>query len=215
MNTAHVTSVRRKGILHAALLALGLSTACAQSTADLGELLFQEDFNRSTNYNNWFFFGGGTGFTYRGDVVPFAGKDGTNAFVLTGNAESYRDYWFGGIGRGNIIKEPWTTLDKLVLQLEMGSLGDEKPHRVALRLVQGDPNKPAWSAKWSLEVSRTIKTYTLVLSTGEQTGEFNREKPITLHAITFGHGNFGSAADIQILVDNVKAFGRDRMPPPK
>lgn len=207
--------LRRSRLFTALLLTLGLGTAFAQSENDLGELLYKEDFNKSTNFNSWFFFGAGENFTYRGDVVPFAGKDGSNAFILSANAEGFRNYWFGGIGRGNIIKEPWTTLDKLTLQLELGSLGDDKTHRVSLRLVQGDTNKPSWSAKWVLEVSRTIKTYTLVLSTGEQTGEFNREAPITLHAITFGHSNFGAAPDVQVLVDNVKAFGRDRMPPPR
>lgn len=195
-------------------LAAGLPVAGAQTTTEHGELLFSEDFNRGTNVNSWFHFGGGDGFTFRGDVIPCAGKDGTNAFVFSGNAENYRNYWFGGIGRGNIIKQPWTSLDKLTLELDLGSLGDEKTHRISLRLCQGDTNKPTWAAKWVLEVNRVIKTYTLVLNTGEQTGEFNREVPITLHAITFGHTHFGAAPDIQILVDNVKTYGRDRMPPP-
>lgn len=179
-----------------------------------GELLFSENFNRGTNGNGWFVFGGGDGFTYRSDVVPSVGKDGTNAFVLSANAANYRNYWFGGIGRTSIIKEPWTSLDKLTLQFDLGSLGDEKPHRVSLRLVQGDAGKPTWSAKWVLEISRDIKTFNLVLSTGEQSGEYNREKPISLHAINFGHSNFGAAPDIRVLVDNIKTFGRDRIPPP-
>lgn len=215
MSLHNDTPSRRSRLIDVLLLALCLSTARAESATDLGELLFQENFNKGTGFNSWFIFGAGENFTYRGDVVPFAGKDGTNAFILSANAESYRNYWFGAIGRGNIIKEPWTTLDKLTLQLELGSLGDEKTHRISLRLVQGDSNKPSWSAKWVLEVNRTIKTYTLLLSTGEQTGEYNREDPISLHAITFGHNHFGAAPDVQILVDNVKAFGRDRMPPPR
>ena len=211
----HPAPVRPKHLLKILLLAYGLGTAVAQPTNELGERLFHEDFNKSSNFNSWFFFGGGEKFTYRGDIVPCAGRDGTNAFIFSANAENYQTYWFGGIGRASIIKQPWTSLDKLTLQLELGSLGDEKTHRVALRLVQGDTNKPSWSAKWALEVNRTIKTYTLVLSTGEQTGDFNREAPITLHAITFGHTHFGAAPDIQILVDNVQTFGRDRMPPPR
>lgn len=178
-----------------------------------GELLFSEDFNRGTHSNSWFVFGGGDNFTYRGKVVPSVGKDGTNAFVLSANAEKYRNYWFGGIGRNFIIKEPRTSLDKLTLQLDLGSLGDEKSHRVSLRLVQGDSAKPTWSASWVLEISRAIETFNLVLSTGAQTGEYKREQPISLHAITFGHSNFGAAPDIQVLVDNIKTFGRDRKPP--
>jgi hypothetical protein len=215
MNSPKAPTARRSSLFHVLVLALGLNTVCAQSDADLGELLFREDFNKSTNVNSWFVFGAGDDFTFRGDVVPFAGKDGTNAFILSANAENYRNYWFGGIGRANIIKEPWTTLDKLTLRLDLASLGDDKTHRVALRVVQGSPEKPSWSAKWALQVNRTIKTFDLVLSTGEQTGEFNRELPITLHAITCGHTNFGPAPDVQILVDNVKTFGRDRMPPPR
>jgi len=215
MNSYPASAPYRFRLLPALTLILGLGSASAQPAPTPGEVLFSEDFNRSTNFNSWFVFGAGDDFTYRGDVVPLAGKDGTNAFVLSANAENFRNYWFGAIGRANIIKQPWTSLDKLTLELEMGSLGDEKNHRVSLRLVQGDPNKPAWSAKWTLEVNRTIKTYSLVLSTGEQTGEFNREVPITLHAITVGNTNFGAAPDVQILVDNVKAFGRDRLPPPR
>jgi len=199
----------------AVLLALAFSqeSSGAQSNNDLGDLLYQENFNQSTNFNSWFIFGAGDSFTYRGDIIPLAGKDGSNALIFSANAENYRNYWLGGIGRGSIIREPWTSLDKLTLQLELGSLGDEKVRRVTLRLVQGDTNKPTWSVKWVLEVSRTIKTYELVLNTGEQTGEYQRDQPITLHAIMFGHSHFGSAPDIQILVDNVKAFGRDRVPP--
>jgi hypothetical protein len=202
---------------HVLLLALSLAAARAETDAEAapGELLFSEDFNRSTHVNSWFVFGGGDNFTFRGDVIPFAGKDGTNAFVFSANAEAYRNYWFGAIGRGNIIKEPWTSLDKLALRFDLGSLGDEKAHRVSVRLVQGDTNKPSWSAKWVLEIGRTIKTYDLVLDSGAQTGEFNREAPITLHAITFGHMNFGSAPDVQVVIDNVMAFGRDRVPPPR
>lgn len=214
METITPAPVSRFHLVTALLLALGLGTAHAQPASDPGELLFSENFNRGTHGNGWFVFGGGEGFTFRGDVVPFAGKDGTNAFVLSGNAESYRDYWFGGIGRGGIVPKPWTSLDKLTLQLDLGSLGDDKSHRVSLRIVQGDPNKPVWAARWVLEVDRTIKTYTLVFDTGERTGEYNREAPIMLHAITFGHTNFGSAPDVQVLVDNVKVYGRDRVPPP-
>jgi tRNA A-37 threonylcarbamoyl transferase component Bud32 len=183
--------------------------------SDPGELLFSENFNRGTHGNGWFVFGGGDGFTYRSDVVPAVGKDGTNAFVLSANAEKYRNYYYGGIGRNSIIKEPWTSLDKLTLQFDLGSLGDEKSHRVSLRLVQGEAAKPTWSAKWVLEISRAIETFNLVLSTGAQTGEFNREQPISLHAITLGNSNFGAAPDIRVLVDNIKTFGRDRKPPPR
>lgn len=215
MKTRPTTSRSRRYSLTLALFALGLGSAQGQTAPDHGEVLFSEDFNRSTNVNGWFVFGGGDNFTFRGDVIPFVGKDGSNAFILSGNAESYRNYWFGGIGRGHIIKAPWTSLDKLTLQFDLASLGDEKSHRVSVRVVQGDTNKPTWSAKWAIEASRAIKTYTLVLSTGEQTGEFNREEPVTLHAITIGHTNFGAAPDVQILIDNVKTFGRDRVAPPR
>jgi hypothetical protein len=214
MNKSPTSPRPRSSLFSILTLALSLATARAETDADPGELLFSEDFNRSTHVNGWFVFGGGDNFTFRGDVIPFAGMDGTNAFVFSANAEAYRNYWFGAIGCGNIIKKPWTSLDKLALRFDLGSLGDEKAHRVSVRLVQGDTNKPSWSAKWVLEIGRTIKTYDLVLDSGAQTGEFNREAPVTLHAITFGHTNFGPAPDVQVLVDNIKTFGRDRVPPP-
>ncbi len=215
MNSAIPRSSVLPALFAAIVLATGGGPLTAETDTPVPELLYNEDFNRGTNLNSWFIFGGGDGFTYRGDIIAFAGNDGTNALVFSGNAENYRNYWFGGIGRANLIRSPWTSLDKLSVRFDLGSLGDDKSRRVAFRLVQGDPAKPSWSSKWVLEVSRTLKTHTLALDTGEQTGAFDREQPITLHAITFGHVHFGAAPDVQIVIDNIQAYGSDRTPPPR
>jgi hypothetical protein len=203
----------RRSLLLAALsfalpLAVHAESPAPAASASGSELLFEETFNRGTHVNGWFTFGGGKNFTFRGDVIPFAGQGGTNAFVFTANAEAYEEYWFGGIGRNHLATRPGTGPENLALVLDLASLGSEKNRVLSIRLIQGEPSKTTWSATFKPSVSRAFQTVTLRLHEGVQTGAFDPEKPLHLHAITFGNGSFGAEPDVQVAVDNVRLFAR-------
>jgi len=210
-------NVRLFAVLTSACLVspLSLLRAQAPTTTDSsptpaapGTVLYKEDFNKSNNPNGWYVFGGGKGFTYRGDVVAYAGPDSSNAYVITCTSDNTEGGWYGGIARNGIFPPNTpTTPEHLVVNITLFVRG-ARNGLVTLRFVQGDSAKPSWATSWKIPITQDPKAFSFVFSEGKQTGTFDPQARTHLHPISFGQGNFGKQEDLQIIVDDVSIVVR-------
>jgi hypothetical protein len=174
-----------------------------------GNILYEENFEKpapNLGMKGWFQFSAGTDVTSSAVEEFGSGSEGTVGLVFRAHGadpDGLQSYWLAGLGRTALVVPDGNDPANLQFSAFM-KLPLETKHRVVvLRFIQGNSEKPTWSAKHRLDIGPDGEVFTFRIGAGETTGTFQAGQPISLHAIHFSHDRFGFNRDVEFAIDDV------------